>query len=105
VGLLAAVGAGFLVADRYLAPLLAGTLLLTLLMAGLHLRRHRQPGPFVLSLFAAGSVFFAVYGVWTPWLAYGAIVVLLVAQVWDLRLYRRCTRTVTAVPSHAVSAA
>src|SRR5690242_12683993 len=69
VGLLSAVGAGFLVSDRFMTPLLAGTLLLTLLMAGLHLRRHRQPMPVVLSLVAAGSVFFAVYGIWTPWLA------------------------------------
>src|SRR5260370_39202992 len=61
VGLLSAIGASFLLNDRYLEPLLAGTLLLTLLIAGLHLRRHHQPGPFILSLVAAGSVFFAIY--------------------------------------------
>ncbi len=59
VGLLATLGAGFLVSDRYLEPLLVGTLLLTLVIVGLHLRRHHQPGPFILSLVAAGSVFFA----------------------------------------------
>ncbi len=115
IGLLSALGAGFLLSDRYLEPLLAGTLLLTLLVAGLHLRRHRQPGPFILSLVAAGSVFFAIYGVgllphaaggdhmgdhmadamvapptWSPFLAYGAILVLLGAQVWDLWLFRHC---------------
>src|SRR2546425_7078119 len=63
VGFLSALGAGFLLNDRYLEPLLAATLLLTLLIAGLHLRRHQQVGPFALSLVAAGSVFFAVYGV------------------------------------------
>ncbi len=63
VGLLTALGAGFLLSDRYLAPLLAATLLFTLLIDGLHLRRHHQPGPFILSLVAAGSVFFAIYGV------------------------------------------
>ncbi len=63
VGLLFALGAGFLLNDRYLEPLLAGTLLLTLLIAGLHLRRHYQPGPFLFSLVAAGSVFFAIYGI------------------------------------------
>src|SRR6266849_9631597 len=98
VGLFSALGAGFLINDRYLEPLLAGTLLLTLLIAALHLRRHHQPGPFLLSLVAAGSVFFAIYGVgwlphaaggdhmgdhmadamagppaWSPFLAYGAI--------------------------------
>jgi mercuric ion transport protein len=111
VGLLSALGAGFLLNDRYLEPLLAGTLLLTLLIAGSHLRRHHQPGPFLLSLVASGSVFFAIYGVgllphasgsdhmadgmaasptWSPFLAYGAILILLGAQVWDLWLYRRC---------------
>ncbi len=119
VGLLSALGAGFLVNDRYLEPLLAGTLLLTLLIAGLHLQRHHRPGPFLLSLVAAGSVFFAIYGVgllshaaggdhmadgmaapptWSPYLAYGAILVLLGAQVWDLWLYRRCARRAAPVP-------
>lgn len=40
VGDLAALGAGFFVSDRYLEPLLVVALLLTLLIAGLHLRRH-----------------------------------------------------------------
>src|SRR5437879_11042636 len=63
VGFLSALGAGFLLNDRYLEPLLAGTLLLTSVIAGLHLRRHHQPGPFLLSLVAAGSTFFAIYGI------------------------------------------
>ena len=117
VGLLSALGAGFLLTDRYLEPSLSATLLLSLLIAGLHLRRHRQPGPFLLSLVAAGSVFFAIYGIgwlphassgdhmadgmaatptWSPGLSYGAILVLLGAQVWDLWLYRRCVRKAAA---------
>ena len=119
-----AMGAGFLLSDRYLAPLLAAALLFTLLIDGLHLRLHHQPGPFILSLLAAGSVFFAIYGVgllpqagggdrmadgmaatptWSPYLAYGAILVLLGAQVWDLWLYRRCVRRVASVPTDSVS--
>jgi hypothetical protein len=115
VGFLSALGAGFLLNDRYLEPLLAGTLLLTLLIAGLHLRRHHQLGPLLLSVVAAGTVFFAIYGTtvlphaaggdhmadgmaatpsWSPYLAYGAIIVLLAAQVWDLWLFRRCVRRV-----------
>lgn len=114
VGFLSVLGAGFLLDDRYLEPLLAGMLLLTLLIAGLHLRRHHQPGPLLLSLVAAGSTFFAMYGIgllpqvtsgdhmadgmatlplWSPYLAYGAILVLLAAQIWDLWLFRRCTRS------------
>jgi hypothetical protein len=123
VGLLSALGAGFLLNDRYLEPLLAATLLLTVLIAGLHLRRHHQPGPLLLSVVAAGSVFFAIYGTtvlphaaggdhmadgmaatpgWSPYLAYGAILVLLGAQVWDLWLFRRCVRK-TAASSPPVS--
>src|SRR5438128_7476368 len=63
IGLLSALGAGFLLKDRYLEPLLAGTLLLTLLIAGLHLWRHHRPGPFLLSLVAARSAFFPIYGI------------------------------------------
>jgi hypothetical protein len=125
VGLLSALGSGFLVNDRYLEPLLAGTLLLTLVIAGLHLRRHHQPGPFLLSLVAAASTFFAIYGIgllphatggdsmadgmialptWSPYLAYGAILALLGAQVWDLWLYRRCAPKAAPVPTHSTSA-
>ena len=114
VGFLSALGTGFLLTDRYLEPLLATTLLLTLLIAGLHLRQHHQVGPFILSLVASGSVFFAIYGIgllphaaggdhmadamaapptWSLVLAYGAILVLLGAQVWDLWLFRRCVRS------------
>ena len=45
VGFLSALGAGFLLNDRYLEPGLSAMLLLTLLIVGLHLRRHHQPGP------------------------------------------------------------
>ncbi len=122
VGLLSALGAGFLLNDRYLEPLLAATLLLTLLIVGLHLRRHHQPGPFLLSLVAAGSVFFAIYGTtvlphasggdhmadgmaapptWSLFLAYGAILVLLGVQVWDLWLFHQCARKAVPVPTHS----
>ena len=109
VGLLSALGASFLLNDRYLEPLLVASLLLTLVIAGLHVRRHHQPGPFLLSLVAAGSTFFAIYGIglllhagqmgsmaaspaWSLFLAYGASLILLGAQVWDLWLYRRSLR-------------
>jgi hypothetical protein len=111
VGLLSALGAGFLINDRYLEPLLAGTLLLTLVVVGLHLRRHRQPWPSILSMVSAGSAFFALYGIrwfphvvvpplpaWSPYLAYGAILVLLGVQVWDLWLYRQCLRSCVVSP-------
>ena len=125
VGVLSALGAGFLLNDRYLEPGLSATLLLTLLIAGLHLRRHHQPGPFILSLVAAGSTFFAIYGIgllphasggdhmadgmaatptWSPFLAYGAIIVLLGAQVCDLWLYRRCATKSAPVPTYSPSA-
>jgi hypothetical protein len=120
VGFLSALGAGFLLNDRYLEPLLAGTLLLTLVIVGLHLRRHQQSGPFVISLVAAGSTFFAIYGIgllphaasgdhmadsmaapptWSLFLASVSILVLLFAQVWDLWLFRRCARSTSAGPT------
>jgi hypothetical protein len=122
VGFLSALGAGFLLSDRYLEPLLAGTLLLSLVITVLHLRQHRQPGPLILSFVAAGTVFFAIYGIgllphasggdhmadgmaatptWSPFLAYGAILVLLSAQVWNLWLYRRCATKNAPVPTYS----
>jgi hypothetical protein len=95
------------------------------LHATLILRRHHQPGPFLLSLVAAGGVFFAIYGIgllphapggdhmadgmtatptWSLFLAYGATIVLLGAQVWDLWLYRRCAPTAAPVPAHSAPA-
>jgi hypothetical protein len=76
---------------------------------------------------AAGSAFFAIYGTtvlphaadgdsmadgmaatptWSPFLAYGAIIVLLAAQVWDLWLFRRCVRrgAVSSPPASTDSA-
>src|SRR6266568_9622784 len=41
---------------------------------------------------------------WSPYLAYGAILVLLGAQVWDLWLYRRCAPKAAPVPTHSRSA-
>ena len=122
IGLLSALGAGFLLRDRYLEPGLSATLLLTLLIVGLRLRQHHRPGPFILSFVAAGTVFFAIYGIgllphaaggdsmadgmtalpsWSPYLAYGAILALLGAQVWDLWLYRRCAPKAAPVPTHS----
>src|SRR5260370_29887518 len=60
VGFLSALGAGFLLNDRYLEPLLAATLLLTLLIVVLHRCRHHQTGPFNLSLDASATPVFAV---------------------------------------------
>ncbi len=111
VGVHSALGAGFLINDRYLEPLLIVLLLLTLVIVGLHLRRHRQPWPFILSVVAACSVFFALYGIrwspqvvvpplpaWSPPLSYRAIFVLPAAQVWDLWQFRRCERAALVSP-------
>jgi hypothetical protein len=68
---------------------------------------------------AAGSVFFSIYGIgllphasggdhmadgmtaspaWSLHLSYGAILVLLGTQIWDLRLFRRCVRSSLVSP-------
>jgi MerC mercury resistance protein len=111
VGFLSALGAGLLLNDRYLEPLLAGTLLLSLVITVLHLRQHHRPGPFIFSFVAAGTVFFAVYGIGLlshvsggDHMADGAILVLLGAQVWDLWLYRRCAPKTAPVPTYSPSA-
>src|SRR5260370_24186591 len=41
---------------------------------------------------------------WSPFLAYGVIIVLLGAQVWDLWLYRRCAPKAAPVRTYSPSA-
>ena len=118
VGLVSALGAGFLINDRYLAPLLAVVLLITVTLDAYHTRSHRQWGMPAIALSASLIVYWAIYGpaltsggasgqmsdgmaspaVWRPWLAYGAVGVLFLAQIWDLWLLsRRALSAPTAV--------
>jgi mercuric ion transport protein len=89
IALLSAVGAGFLVNDAVLAPLL----LVFLVIGGVGLRagylRHGRISPLVLHISSATAVFvftFALFAVPLVWLG---IVGLFAASVWDFVLARQ----------------
>lgn len=62
VSLLTAIGATFLTTDATLRPLLAVSLVITIAASALTWRRHRNPLPLLLTVVAAGVIFWSLYG-------------------------------------------
>lgn len=77
-----AIGAGFLIRDRYLLPILALFLLVSIVGTVLSMRRHRRKTPLVVSI-AGAVVTFSGILLWPP-AAYAGIGLLLVASILDL---------------------
>lgn len=89
VAVLTAIGAGFLLTDAVLIPILAVALGVTLWGLRSGYRRHARPAPVVLALL--GSVI-AVGGlfVWVP-LAFGGFAMVVAGSVWNLVALRACS--------------
>lgn len=62
VSLLTAIGATFLTTDATLKPLLAVSLVITIVASGFTWRRHRNPLPLLLTVVAAVTIFWSLYG-------------------------------------------
>ncbi len=62
VSLSTAIGATFLTQDATLRPLLAASLLLSVVGSVFTWRRHRDPLPVLLTVTAAATIFWSVYG-------------------------------------------
>ncbi len=62
VSLLTAIGATFLTTDATLKPLLAVSLVVTIVASAFTWRRHRNPLPLLLTVIAAGVIFWSLYG-------------------------------------------
>ena len=62
VSLLSAIGATFLTTDATLKPLLVVSLVITVVASGFTWRRHRNPLPLLLTVIAAGVIFWSLYG-------------------------------------------
>lgn len=92
LGLLSAIGLGFLIHDAVLIPLLIVALGVTALGLRHGGRCHRRVAPLVVGV-GGGAV--AVVGLffWVP-LAFVGFATVILASVWNLRLLRAC-----AVPS------
>jgi mercuric ion transport protein len=87
-GVLSAVGLGFLVDERVLAPLIAGSLVVGVASIAWSTRTHRRPGPIAATVVGSAAV---VAGrlVWSvPVVLYGGVALLIGASLWNLRLKR-----------------
>ncbi len=94
-----ALGAGFLIQDRYLLPLLAVFLLISIGGTALSVKRHGQKAPVIVSIAGAGLTFGGLF--LHPAVAYLGIAVLLLASILDLRARRS---SVCEVPKSAIGA-
>ncbi len=81
-----ALGAGFLIQDRYLLPLLAVFLLISIVGTALSVRRHCQKAPVIFSIVGAVVTFGGIF--LRPVVAYLGIAVLLLASILDYRARR-----------------
>lgn len=78
-----ALGAGFLIQDRYLLPLLAVFLVISIAGTALSVRRHHRKTPVIFSIVGAVVTFGGLF--LNPAVAYVGIAVLLLASILDYR--------------------
>ncbi len=89
LGLLSAVGLGFLIRDAVLIPLLIVALGVTGWGLWQGHRSHGRGSPLLLGLGGGALAVGGLY-LWVP-LAFVGFVAVLLASVWNLRLLRACT--------------
>lgn len=82
-GLLSSVGLGFLISARYLLPVTAVFLVLAVGALAFRADRRRGYGPFLLGLFAAVGVLVGKFWWDSNPVMYAAVLVLVVASVWN----------------------
>jgi mercuric ion transport protein len=82
VSALTTIGAGFLIRDRYLLPILALFLLASIIGPALSVRKHGRKTPLVVSISGAVITFGGIL-LWPP-VAYAGIALLLLASILDL---------------------
>jgi mercuric ion transport protein len=82
-GLLSSVGLGFLISARYLLPVTAAFLVVAVGALAFRADRRRGYGPFLLGLFAAVGVLVGKFWWESNPVVYAAVLVLVVASVWN----------------------
>lgn len=87
-GLLSAVGLGFVLTERVLAPLIAFFLAVGILSVAWSTRSHRRFGPLVATLLGSAAVVMGRLTGHVPLLLYGGVGLLIGASVWNLWLRR-----------------
>lgn len=89
IALLSAIGAGFLVNDAVLAPLLVAFLVIGGIGIGVTYRRHRRIGPLLVHIAGAVAVFMFTFVLFVTPLVWLGVAGLLAASLWDFALGRR----------------
>ncbi len=95
VGLVSAIGAGFLIQDRYLQPLLITFLLLTVAASALTFWSHRNPFPLVVTGLAGVVIYWFIYSNYRVTIVWIGAAVLVAAQAWDVVAIRACVARTT----------
>ena len=101
LALLGAIGAGFLINDRILAPLLA--VFLAVCAAGLFLsfRQHHRWPPLLLHVASAAILFVFTFVLYIPVIVWLGMAGIMGAVVWDFLLKRQHARACAASCSPA----
>lgn len=89
IALLSAIGAGFLVNDAVLAPLLVAFLVIGGIGIGVTYRRHRRIGPLLVHIAGAVAVFMFTFVLFVTPLVWLGVAGLLAASLWDFALGRQ----------------
>lgn len=89
LALLGAIGAGFLINDSILAPLLVGFLLLGAVGLWISRRKHCRWGPLLLHGISAIAIFVFTFVAYFQPLIWLGVVGLITASAWDVVLGRR----------------
>jgi len=104
-GLISALGLGFLISTKYLLPLTAVFLAITLTALGFRASHRRGYGPLSLGVIAAGVILIGKFTFDAAQAAYAGVALLITASVWNswpqrTIIARICT---TCVPAGAGS--
>ncbi len=90
VSLVSALGAGFLIQDKYLQPLLIAFLLITVAASALTYWSHRNPIPLIVTVLAGVVIYWFIYRDYRVTIVWMGAAGLVAAQVWDIVAVRTC---------------
>jgi copper chaperone len=88
-GVISALGLGFLLTERYLAPLIVAFLLIGIASVAWSTRSHRRAGPLIATLLGSAAVIMGRVAGHEHLLLYSGVSVLIAASLWNLWLKRR----------------
>ena len=82
-GILSSVGLGFLISAKYLFPVTAAFLLLTLCVLALRARQRRGIGPFLLGFLASATILSGKFYLDSNPMMYCGVGLLVIASAWN----------------------